>query len=76
MGKKDFRMYENLALVSQIGIMMVIPIIGGLFLGKYLDDWLHTSPLFLLIMILVGVLSSFMNLYRFTMSQSKKGRRK
>ena len=76
MGKKDFRMYENLALLSQVGIMMVVPIIGGLFIGKWLDGWLGTSPLFLLICVLTGAASSFVSLYKFTMAAGRKDKRK
>lgn len=76
MSKKDFRMYENLSLISQIGIMMVIPIVGGLWLGNYLDEKFHTSPLFLLSLIALGAVSSFFNLYRFAVARSDKGRKR
>lgn len=76
MGKKDFRMYENLALLSQVGLMMVIPIIGGLFIGKWLDGWLGTSPLLLLLCVLIGAASAFVNLYKFTMAAGRKDKRK
>lgn len=76
MGKNDFRMYENLALLSQVGIMMVVPIAGGLFAGNWLDKNLGTSPLFLLLLIALGAASAFYNLYKFTMAASKKDRLK
>lgn len=76
MGKNDFRMYENLALLSQVGIMMVVPIAGGLFAGNWLDKTFGTSPLFLLLLIVIGTISAFMSLFRFTMAASKKDRRK
>jgi len=76
MQKKDFKMYENLSLISQIGIMMVIPIIGGLWLGNFLDEKFNTSPLFLLSLIAIGAISSFYNLYRFAVTRSDKGRKR
>lgn len=76
MGKKDFRMYENLALLSQVGIMMVVPIAGGLFAGNWLDKALGTSPIFLLICIFLGTASAFLSLYKFTLAASKKDKRR
>lgn len=76
MGKNDFRMYENLALLSQVGIMMIVPIAGGLFAGNWLDKIFGTSPLFLLSLIALGTASSFVSLYKFTMAANKKDRRK
>jgi ATP synthase protein I len=76
LGKKDFRMYDNLALLSQVGILMMVPIFGGLFAGNWLDKRFGTSPLFLLLLILVGTVSAFLNLYKFTMAAGKNSRRK
>lgn len=76
MSKKDFRMYENLTLISQIGIMMVVPIMGGLWLGNYLDERFNKSPLFLLSFIGIGAVSSFYNLYRFAVNRSDRGRKR
>ena len=60
---------ENLAIVSQIGIMMVVPIFLGVIAGNWLDSKLNTGSIFLLICIVLGVASSFMNLYKVTMSR-------
>jgi len=69
-------MYENLALLSQVGIMMVVPIIGGLFVGKWLDEKFGTTPIIMLVCILLGAISAFMNLYKFTMAAGRKDKRK
>ena len=42
---------------------MIIPIILCVFIGKWIDEKLNTDPLFLIIFIILGVLSSFRNLY-------------
>lgn len=54
---------ENLVLVSQIGLSMFIPIIGSMFLGKYLDSKFSTGNIFLLIFIVLGALTAFRNLF-------------
>lgn len=59
-----YKMYENLAFVSQIGLMMAIPIVMSVFIGNYIDEKLGTGSIFLLIFIGLGVASSFLNLYK------------
>ncbi|WP_432662592.1 AtpZ/AtpI family protein [Wukongibacter baidiensis] len=59
-----YKMYENLAFVSQIGLMMAIPIVLSVFIGNYIDEKLGTGSIFLLIFIGLGVASSFLNLYK------------
>jgi len=76
MSKKDYRMYENLIYVSQIGISMVIPIFAGVYIGNYLDEKFSTGGIFLLIFIILGVGTSFLNLYKLAMKKSSDKRRK
>lgn len=75
MKRKDFLIYENLMYLSQIGILMIVPIFGGVVIGKWLDDRFHTNGLLLLVMIVLFTLSGFLNVYKFIMKQMKKGGR-
>lgn len=59
-----YKMYENLIYVSQIGLMMALPIVISVLLGNYIDEKLGTGSIFLLIFIGIGVASSFLNLYK------------
>lgn len=54
---------QNLALVSQIGLIMVIPIIAGVFVGGWIDKALGTKVVFLIIFVILGVGSAFRNVY-------------
>lgn len=72
MGKIDFRAYHNLLMLSQLGLMMFVPIVGGVFVGNWLDSKLGTSPLFLFLGIIIFTISGFMNLYEFVMRQTKQ----
>jgi F0F1-type ATP synthase assembly protein I len=72
LSKLKFKDYENLGLITQIGMIMIIPIFVGLFGGKWLDDQLNTGNIFLLLGILLGVITAFLNLYRYTMKDIKK----
>ncbi len=66
------KVFQNLALVSQIGIMMIVPIVIGLFIGKFLDDKLGTGYIFLFIFLVIGVGAAFVNLYKIGMRDQKK----
>lgn len=76
MGNRDFRMYENLVFVSQIGISMAMPIFLGVYGGNWLDQKIGTTGIFLLLGILFGVGTSFMNLYKIAVSRSKDRRKR
>jgi len=54
---------KGMTLLSQIGITMVANIFVALFIGKYLDQWLNTSPLFLLLFMVIGVFSGIKSVY-------------
>jgi len=62
--KNKFKIMEGLALITQIGIIMIVPIIIGLFLGKFLDNLIGTNNIFLFIFIIIGVGAAFLNLYK------------
>jgi len=72
LSKLKFKDYENLGLITQIGMIMIIPIFAGLFGGKWLDEQLNTGNIFLLVGIILGVIIAFLNLYRYTMKDIKK----
>ena len=48
---------------SSLGIFMVIVIFGSLFLGRYIDQRLDTTPYFTIFLIVVGVFAGFRNIY-------------
>ncbi|KAE9635630.1 F0F1 ATP synthase subunit [Defluviitalea raffinosedens] len=66
-----------LSLLSQMGIMMALPIIGCIILGNYLDNRFHSGILFLLIFVILGVGAAFRNLFVLTRKvQNNKEKRK
>lgn len=71
LSKLKFKDYENLALITQISFIMIIPIFGGLLLGKWLDEKLQTGNIFLLVMVILGVIIAFLNLFKYTMKGIK-----
>ena len=69
--KFDSNTLKALSLLTQVGVSMMVPIIGCLWLGQFLDKKLDTSPWLLIIFIILGVLAAFRNLYMLTVSFTK-----
>ena len=53
-----------LAMVSKIGITMLVCVFAGVWIGNWLDEKLGTSGIFLIIFIIIGVISGFLNIYK------------
>ncbi|MDA3903450.1 MAG: AtpZ/AtpI family protein [Desulfuromusa sp.] len=65
-------LYKSLGFLSSVGISLVASILIGLAMGVYLDRWLDTRPMFTLIMLLIGVISGFRNVYILTTRELKR----
>ncbi|PLX32086.1 MAG: F0F1 ATP synthase subunit [Clostridiales bacterium] len=72
MAGSKFKMYENLVFLTQIGISMVVPILGGLLIGKFIDEKVGTNSIFMLSFIVLGVVVAFMNVYKMVMRDYRK----
>lgn len=64
-----------LALISQLGISMIVPILGCMLLGNLIDTWTGSSPLWLVVFIFLGVGAAFRNLFYIVMKEVKKGKK-
>lgn len=51
-------------LVTQLGLTVAGSILFCLLIGFYLDKWLNTKPIFIIIFILLGVVGGGYNAYR------------
>ena len=58
---------QNMALVSYIGIAMMVPILAGVVGGRWLDERFGTKPVFLFVLIVCGVIIGGRNVYRLAM---------
>lgn len=61
-----------LSLVSQLGLMMLIPILGCTFIGKFIDSKFNTQPIFTLIFLILGVGGAFMGVYKTLIVYTKR----
>lgn len=60
--KYNRSVYRSLAVITQFGINMLVPIFLCSFLGMYLDKKLGTSYIMILLFF-VGALAGFRNIY-------------
>lgn len=74
--KKTSEIMKMFSLVTHLGLMMVIPIIGCIWLGSFLDAKLNTGVIFLIIFTVLGVFSAFRNLFFLAQTPSKKSESK
>ena len=62
--KKHREWAENLIIVTQLGFTMAGSIVLCFFIGLYLDKWLGTKGVFLIIFILLGIFGGGATVYR------------
>lgn len=63
---------KNLVLISQIGISMLVPILGGGWLGAVIDRKLGTGIIFFIILIILGIISAFVTLFKITVGSNNR----
>lgn len=62
--------WSSLALVGQLGFTIAIPIVLCAVVGNYLDGYLHTGHVFVLLGLLLGLIAGIYGAYRlFTRTQ-------
>ena len=68
----DQKLVRNFLRVSSIGwIMAMCPAIGG-FTGYFLDKWLKTTPWFLIIFIVIGMIAGVYEAIRMIIKEGKE----
>jgi ATP synthase protein I len=50
--------------IASIGINLVLSSLVGLFAGLYIDRWLHTKPIFMIVLFIVGLAAGFRQLFK------------
>jgi ATP synthase protein I len=62
--KKKRDAIEYLALVTQVGLTMAGSIVFCFVLGYFLDKWLHTRGVLLVVFIILGIAGGGVTVYR------------
>lgn len=64
-----------LVFVSQLGLYMVLPIVISVYIGKIIDGYLDTAPYISIILLVLGIISSFNNLFKLIKKERDKDRK-
>jgi len=70
--KLDRSTLQAWALASEVGCSIAIFLVGCIVGGAFLDRYLHSSPIFLLIGIFMGLALAGYNLYRLTLFRTSR----
>lgn len=63
MASTNRQLFQSLAMVSSMGISVVLAIAIGVWFGLTLDRWLGTTPWFFYIFLFIGIAAGFKNVY-------------
>lgn len=72
MKRQKEKPYKYLAMISQIGISVLVPVGMMIFIGKVLDYYFHTGNLLIIILAVLGVMAGLRNLYVIPMRMSEQ----
>ncbi len=56
-----------------LGFEIAVPLVAGVFLGRWLDAWLGTAPWLLLVGALLGMTAGFLALFRVVLPPRRGG---
>jgi|TARA_B100001964_G_scaffold100147_1_gene111938 ATP synthase protein I len=56
----SIKMLRDLASIGSFGFLMAGAVLLGYFAGDFLDDYFDTSPTFLILFLVLGVVGGFM----------------
>ncbi len=62
-GKRGKEYVEYVGL-SMVGMQTVVSVLIGFAIGYWIDKWLGTAPLFMILFVIFGVAAGFINVYR------------
>jgi len=62
---------RNIVLITQVAISFLSPMFLGLYIGYKLDQWLKLNGIFSIILMILGVISGFLNAYKLIMTTNR-----
>lgn len=71
MQQDDYSWMRKVGLASSIGLVMVISIFIGYFVGSWLDKKLGTTPWLMMILTLMGIAAGFIEMIKIVQQLSK-----
>jgi ATP synthase protein I len=71
-GKDSGGSIKEIALALELPFMVVAPVILGGVIGFFLDRWLHTKPLLMIVLGILGVVVGIRDALKSASAQDKK----
>lgn len=65
---------NQIALAMELPFLLIGPVVLGGAIGYFLDRWLHTKPIFLLVLGIGGVVIGIVDAIKIASAQDKKSR--
>jgi len=75
MKREKEKHYKYLAMISQIGISVLVPVGIMIFIGKVLDFYFHTGNMVVIILAVLGVMAGLRNMYVIPLRMSEKAQK-
>ena len=72
---KSSEFIKALSIITQVGLTVAACILVGVFLGRFLDNLLGTSPWLLLLLSLLGVGAAFKSLFDLIPKPNEKSKK-
>ncbi len=63
--------FYYLTLVTQLGLVVVLTILVGFFIGLFIDKNAGTSPVFMAVFTVIGIAAGLFNAYQMIMRKLK-----
>jgi len=64
--------YKYLAMISQVGISVLVPVGIMIFIGKVLDFYFHTGNMLVIILAVLGIMAGLRNMYVIPLRMSER----
>lgn len=61
--EKNFELMRVITLFNQVSITLITTMGLSLFLGYNIDRWLNTTPIFIMVFMIIGVIAAIRNMY-------------
>lgn len=61
-GKDKLEMMKVITMFNQVAITLITTMAFSLFIGYWIDRWLSTTPIFIMIFLLIGVIAAIRNM--------------
>lgn len=62
--REDFKMFYSLDLAVRLGFSIAIPLIIFILIGRFLDSYFNTFPVFVLLGLFFGITVSIYEIFR------------